>query len=244
MIRYLLFDVDDTLYPRSSPIWPLLLSRIIGYMVEYVLLHILSRRRSHFAYRQQQADRRWQPRIPPFAHEVRIGIMGLGSIGVRTAEVLAGLGFQVSGWSRTPHEIPGVVCRHGPDGLAGFLAPCDYVVCILPETSETRNLIDTRCFAMMKRGAYFINVGRGPLVVEADLIAALDSGRLGGAVLDVFQTEPLPAGSPLWSHPKILVTPHEAGGTPEGSLAHIIENYRRLLKGQPLINVADPARGY
>jgi glyoxylate/hydroxypyruvate reductase A len=97
----------------------------------------------------------------------------------------------------------------------------------------------------MKRGAYFINVGRGRLVVESDLLAALDSGQLSGAVLDVFRTEPLPPESPLWSHPKVaVVTPHEAGGTPHGSLAHVVENYRRLLDGRPLINIADPARGY
>ncbi|MGH6931423.1 MAG: 2-hydroxyacid dehydrogenase [Dongiaceae bacterium] len=230
--------------PRGVPVMRLTDPGIIGYMVEYVVLHILSHRRHQMVYRQQQADRRWQSHIPPFAHDVRIGIMGLGSIGVRTAETLAGFSFRVSGWSRTRHQIPRVECHHGPEQLAEFLAPCDYVVCILPETNDTRGSLDARAFAMMKRGAYFINVGRGPLVVEADLIAALDSGQLGGAVLDVFQTEPLPSDSPLWRHPKIIVTPHEAGGTPEGSLVHIADNYRRLMAGQPLINIADPARGY
>jgi glyoxylate/hydroxypyruvate reductase A len=115
---------------------------------------------------------------------------------------------------------------------------------VLPETSETRDIINAETLALMKRGACFINVGRGRLAVEADLLAALDSGQLSGAVLDVFRTEPLPADSPLWSHPKVVVTPHESGGTPQGSLAHIAENYRRLLAGQPLMNIADPARGY
>jgi glyoxylate/hydroxypyruvate reductase A len=230
--------------PKGVPVMRLKDPGIIGYMVEYVLLHVLSHRRRHLLYLNQQAERRWQEHIPPFAHDVRIGIMGLGSIGVRTAEVLAGLSFRVSGWARTRHGIPGVEGFAGAEQLAEFLAPCDYVVCILPETGETRNLFDRRVFAMMKRGACFINVGRGPLVVERDLVAALDEGRLGAAVLDVFRTEPLPPESPLWRHPKILITPHEAGGTPEGSIAHIAENYRRLTTGEPLINIADPARGY
>lgn len=138
----------------------------------------------------------------------------------------------------------GVACYHGRDQLAACLALCDYVVCVLPETSETRDLIDAGTLSRMKRGAYFINVGRGRLVVESDLLAALESGQLSGAALDVFRTEPLPPESPLWSHPKVVVTPHEAGGTPHGSLEHIAENYRRLLDGRPLINIADPARGY
>lgn len=115
---------------------------------------------------------------------------------------------------------------------------------MLPETSETRDLIDAGTLSRMKRGAYFINVGRGRLVVESDLLAALDSGQLSGAALDVFRTEPLPPESPFWSHPKVVVTPHEAGGTPHGSLEHIAENYSRLLDGRSLINIADPARGY
>jgi glyoxylate/hydroxypyruvate reductase A len=140
--------------------------------------------------------------------------------------------------------LPGVNCYYGRDQLAGCLAPCDYVVCILPETTETRDIIDAKTLASMKRGAYFINVGRGRLVVEEDLLAALDCGQLSGAALDVFRTEPLPTDSRLWTHPKVAVTPHAAGGVPQGSLAHIAENYRRLLAGRALINIADPARGY
>jgi glyoxylate/hydroxypyruvate reductase A len=171
-------------------------------------------------------------------------VLGLGSIGRRLAEVFASLGYRVNGWSRGPHDLPGVTCYHGRDQLAACLALCEYVVCVLPETRETRDIIDAGTLALMKRGTCFINVGRGGLVVESDLLAALDSGQLSGAVLDVFRTEPLPQESPLWSHPKVVVTPHEAGGTPQGSLAHVAENYRRLLDGQPLINIADSARGY
>jgi len=230
--------------PKGVPVMRLKDPGIIGYMVEYVLLYLLSHRRSPAIYRQQQRERRWEAHIPPFPNEVRVAVLGLGSIGQRFAAAFAGLGYQVQGWSRGPHDLPGVACYHGRDQLAACLGPCDYVVCVLPETDETRDIIDAKTLALMKRGACFINVGRGRLVVETDLLAALDSGQLAGAVLDVFRTEPLPPESPLWSHPKVVVTPHESGGTPQGSLAHIAENYKRLLAGRPLLNIADPARGY
>jgi len=230
--------------PKGVPVMRLKDPGIIGYMIEYVLLYLLSHRRSQETYRRQQAERRWQVHIPPFPGEVRVAVLGLGSIGQRFAEIFTSLGYQVNGWSRGPHDLPGVACYHGRDQLAACLGSCDYVVCVLPETSETRAIIDAGTLALMKRGAYFINVGRGRLVVDADLLAALDSGRLSGAVLDVFRAEPLPPDSPFWTHPKVIVTPHESGGTPQGSLGHIAENYRRLLAGQPLINIADPAHGY
>ena len=173
-----------------------------------------------------------------------VAVLGLGAIGQRVAEIFVNLGYQVNGWARSPHQIRGVDRYHGRDQLAACLASCDYVVCILPETVETRDIIDARTFAAMKRGTYFINVGRGRLVVEEDLLAALDSGQLSGAALDVFRTEPLPVDSPLWAHPKVTVTPHAAGGAIRGSLPHIAENYRRLLDGRSLINIVDPSRGY
>jgi glyoxylate/hydroxypyruvate reductase A len=230
--------------PKGVPVMRLKDPGIIGYMLEYVLLYLLSHRRLQTTYQRQHAERRWKLNIPPFPGEVRVAVLGLGSIGQRFAEMFASLGYQVHGWSRGPHDLPGVACHHGRDQLAACLGPCDYVVCVLPETSETRDIIDAGALALMKRGAYFINVGRGRLVVEADLLAALDSGQLSGAVLDVFRTEPLPPESPFWSHPKVVVTPHESGGMPQGSLVHIAENYRRLMAGRPLINIADPARGY
>ena len=230
--------------PKGVPVMRLKDPGIIGYMVEYVLLYLLSHRRLQATYQRQQAERRWQGHIPPFPGEVRVAVLGLGSIGQRFAAVFASLGYEVHGWARSPHDLPGVACHHGRDQLAACLAPCDYVVCVLPETNETRDIINAETLSLMKRGAYFINVGRGRLVVETDLLAALDSGQLSGAVLDVFRTEPLPPESALWGHPKVVVTPHESGGTPQGSLAHIAENYRRLLAGQPLINIADPTRGY
>ena len=230
--------------PEGVPVMRLKDPGIIAYMVEYVLLYLLSHRRLQATYQRQQVEHRWHGHIPPFPGDVRVAVLGLGSIGQRFAQAFVSLGYQVHGWARGPHDLPGVVCFHGRDQLGTCLGPCDYVVCVLPETNETRDIIDAGTLAQTKRGAYFINVGRGRLVVEADLLAALDSGQLSGAVLDVFRTEPLPPESPLWSHPKVVVTPHESGGTPQGSLAHIAENYKRLLAGRPLINIADPLRGY
>jgi len=230
--------------PRGVPVMRLKDPGIIGCMTEYVLLYLLSHRRFQATYRQYQAARRWQEDIPPFPSDVRIAVLGLGSIGQRLSEIFVNLGYKVNGWARSPHQLPGIDCYHGRDQLAECLASCDYVVCILPETTETRDIIDARTLASMKRGAYFINVGRGRLVVEEDLLAALDSGQVSGAALDVFRTEPLPADSRLWTHPKVAVTPHAAGVGQQGSLAHIAENYRRLLDGRPLINIVDPSRGY
>ncbi|HMC66249.1 MAG TPA: glyoxylate/hydroxypyruvate reductase A [Gemmataceae bacterium] len=230
--------------PTGVPVMRLKDPGIISFMTEYVLLYILSHHLFQATYRRYQAERRWQEHIPPFPGDVRIAVLGLGSIGQRVAEALVNFGYKVNGWSRGPHQLPGIAGYRGRDQLAGCLAPCDYVVCILPETTETRDIIDAETLASMKRGAYFINVGRGKLVVEEDLLAALDSGQLSGATLDVFRTEPLPADSRLWTHPNVAVTPHVAGGALHGSLAYIAENYRRLLDGRPLINIVDPSRGY
>jgi glyoxylate/hydroxypyruvate reductase A len=230
--------------PKGVPVMRLKDPGIIRAMVEYILLYILRDFRHEAEYLRQQGERRWRVLPTRFTNEVQVGIMGLGSIGERAARVLADLEFRVSAWTRGPHDLAGVTCFHGRDHLATFLAPCDYVVCILPETPETRDIIDERTIALMKRGAYFINVGRGRLVVEQDLLTALESGHLRGAALDVFRTEPLPPDSPFWTHPNVIVTPHDAGFLPQGSLAHVAENYRRLSNGQPLINLADPTRGY
>ena len=230
--------------PAHVPVMRLKDPGIIGFMVEYMLLHVLSHLRRQDDYRRQQAERTWNVLPWRFASRTTVGVMGLGSIGERTARVFADLGFQVRGWARGPHEIAGVECLHGRDRLAEFLAPCDYVLCVLPGTDETRNMLDAKVFGLMKEGSLFVNVGRGSLVVESDLLAALDKGRPGAAVLDVFQTEPLPRESALWRHPKVTVTPHESGGIPEGSVPHIAENYRRLLAGEPLMFIADRSRGY
>ena len=230
--------------PRGVEVVRLKDPGLIRAMVEYVVLYLLRDLRFEPIYVEQQRQRIWQQHQPRFAKDVRVGIMGLGSVGEAVARTLQELQFQVSGWARSEHTIPNVTCFHGARRLPEFLATLDYIVCVLPLTSETEGLISSGTIGQMKRGAHFINIGRGAVVVEADLLSALDEGLLSGATLDVFQTEPLSPNHPFWSHPRIMVTPHESAARPDGSLPAIAENYRRLQQGQPLINRADPEKGY
>jgi len=158
---------------------------------------------------------------------------------------LAALGFDVAGWSRRAKAIPGIASFHGEDGFAPFLARSDIVVCLLPLTSETQNILDARSFALMPRGAAIINVGRGGHLVEDDLLAALESGQIGGAVLDVFREEPLLEAHPFWRHPRVIVTPHIAAATnPPTAAAIVADNIRRLREGRPLCHLVDPELQY
>jgi len=171
--------------------------------------------------------------------------MGLGTIGQDTAAKFAALGFPTAGWSRTAKTLPGIETFHGADGLAAFLARTDILVAVVPLTRETQGILNAKTFAALPKGAYLINMARGAHVVDADLLAALDSGHLSGAALDVFNTEPLPADHPYWTHPKVYVTPHVAGSTnPRTAAPGVIENIKRLRAGQPLINTVDPKTGY
>jgi glyoxylate/hydroxypyruvate reductase A len=213
-------------------------------IAEYCLAYALCHQRNMAVHRAAQAAARWDSIGPRETPATTVGVLGLGTIGARVAAAFAGLGFRVAGWSRGPKDLPGIDCRHGAGALAPMLGECDYVASILPSTPETRDLADARFFAAMKPGAVLINAGRGDLVVEADLLAALDSGHLGGAVLDVFRTEPLPPDHRFWSHPKVTVTPHVSGWRVTGGARDVAGNYRRLMAGKPLINLVDRATGY
>jgi glyoxylate/hydroxypyruvate reductase A len=171
-------------------------------------------------------------------------VLGVGQIGGHVARAFAALGFRALGWSRTPKAIEGVDCRHGPAALAPLLGACDYVISVLPSTAATRELFDAGNLAAMKPGAWLVNVGRGDSIVEADLLAGLDSGPLAGAVLDVFREEPLPAAHPFWGNPKITITPHVSGWHLTGGLEDVAENYRRLQGGRPLLHEIDRDAGY
>ncbi len=176
--------------------------------------------------------------------------MGLGVLGRDAADVLMRLGFRVAGWSRTPRTIAGIETYHGADGLDAFLARTEILVCLLPATPTTEQVINLALLRNLKRdgalgGAYLINAGRGKLQVDADIVAALDEGTLAGATLDVFPTEPLPATSPLWLHPKVTVTPHNsAASVPEEVVAYIVRQIERFEAGHGLENVIDRASGY
>ena len=213
-------------------------------IAEYCLATVLHEQRHLRFHAARQGARVWEARPPRSAPETAIGVLGLGQIGGHTARAFAALGFRVFGWSRSPKTFEGVDCRHGPAALAPLLGICDYAISVLPSTAATRGLFDAEILAAMKPGAWLVNVGRGDLIVEADLLAALDSGPLAGAVLDVFREEPLPATHPFWAHSKITITPHVSGWHLTGGLEDVAENYRRLQDGRPLLHEVDRDAGY
>jgi glyoxylate/hydroxypyruvate reductase A len=218
---------------------------LVGQMSEYAIYWALRHHRDIDRYRESQNAGTWK--VEPFKDTIdrRVGVMGLGSIGQDTAKKFAALGFPTAGWSRTAKTLPGIETFHGTDGLAAFLARTDILVAVLPLTRETKGILNAKTFATLPKGAYLINMARGAHVVDDDLLAALDSGQLSGAALDVFNVEPLPKDHPFWSHPKVYVTPHVAGSTnPRTASPGVVENVKRLRAGQPLINTVDPKTGY
>lgn len=213
-------------------------------IAEYCLAYVLRAQRNMQAHEAAQAAREWRPLAPRETPATTVGVLGLGHIGGRVAAGFAGLGFRVLGWSRSPKALTGIDCRHGGEALLPMLGECDYVASVLPSTPETRDMADARFLAAMKPGAVLINVGRGDLVVDADLLAALDAGHLGGAVLDVVRKEPLAPDHPFWAHPKVTITPHVSGWRVTGGAATVAENYRRLMAGEALLNEVDRTAGY
>ena len=213
-------------------------------IAEYCLAYVLRAQRNMARHDADAARGDWVPLPPKKNREATVAVLGLGHIGGRTARLFAALGFRTLGWSRTAKSVEGGECHAGADALGGVLAQADYVASILPSTDATVDLFDAARLATMKPGAMLINAGRGDLIVEADLSAALDSGALGGAVLDVFREEPLPREHPFWAHDRITVTPHVSGWHIDDGLADVAANYRRLLAGEPLLHEVDRARGY
>jgi glyoxylate/hydroxypyruvate reductase A len=235
----------DSDLPKDVPVVRLVDDSMRRQMTAYVVAAVLRRLCRMEGYAELQRAHRWQGLDAGDPTEFRVGVMGLGALGSDAAEKLVALGFRVSGWSRTAKDIAGVVCFAGTEALGGFLGDCDMVCCLLPLTPETRGILNARAFAAMKRGAYLINSARGGHVVEADLLAALGTGQISGATLDVFETEPLPADHPFWDHPKVTITPHASAVTlVRSSAPQIAENYRRLRAGEPLLNIVDRARQY
>ncbi len=214
-------------------------------MTEFVLLNVLRFHRRDPVYVEQQRNRVWKAYPTRIAPECRVGIMGLGSLGVPAARALQAVGFPVAGWSRSAKSMEGIACSWGDDGLDPFLGSIDILVCLLALTPETRGILNARAFGAMPRGAYVINAARGGHLVEEDLLAALESGQIAGAALDTTRTEPLPADHPFWDHPGIVLTPHAATGTNAPSAArHVAENIRRFHAGEPLLNTVDRQSGY
>lgn len=214
-------------------------------MCTYVLTAVLRHHREFDRFARAQRRREWAHAFPHQARDRRVGVMGLGELGRAVASTLVGQGFPVAGWSRRAKEVAGIASFSGEAGLGPFLARSEILICLLPLTAATRGILDATTFAALPRGAFVINVGRGGHLVEADLVAALDSGQLAGATLDVFDEEPLPGASPLWDHPNVLITPHVASYCdPRTAADGVADNLRRLAAGEPLLNVVDRSRGY
>ena len=235
----------DPALPDGVPICRLVDPALTRQMVEYVTLAVLHHHRRMADYREFQARAEWHQLAPLEGRHRRVGVMGLGVIGAAVAQRLAEFDFTVAGWCRTETTIPNVASFSGPGSLAPFLARSDVLVCLLPLTPETENILDAALFAALPEGAYVVNAARGAHLVEDDLLAALGSGQLSGAWLDVCRDEPLPAASPLWRHPRITLTPHIAGWVlPETASVQVIDNLRRVRAGEPPQHAVAAARGY
>ena len=236
---------DASKLPPHIPLLRMLEPGIAETMVEYVTMAVLALHRDLLHFIAQQKEQAWREiRITP-AKRRRVGVMGLGQLGQAALERLKAFGFPLAGWNRSPREIAGVACYAGADALPEFVAQTDILVCLLPLTDETRGILNADLFARLPRGAGLVNVGRGPHLVEADFLAALDSGALSGAVLDVTDPEPLPAGHPFWSHPRILLTPHNASmTTPDTAVDHVLDVIARHRRGEELPGRVDRTRGY
>ena len=252
-LRMVLSSAAGVDHITRDPSWPahLPLVRMGGEetgqrMGEYVCMACLSLLRDFRRMTLAQAAERWDHFENPLcAPDVRVGIMGMGNLGSRAAEMLRGLGFQVAGWSRTPKTLAGVSLFTGMAERDAFLRQSDILVCLLPDTVETRGAISAETIALLPPGAGVVNAARGGHLVFDDLVAALDSGHLSGAVLDVFTQEPLPPGHPAWSHPRIIVTSHIASLAAKGArVRYVADVIRRFEAGEALPNLYDPLRGY
>lgn len=240
--------LSDDSVPASVPIARMVDPALATAMGETALWAVLSLHRGFYAYARQQRQIRWRQLPQLRADELPITVLGLGTMGCACVHALAPHGYRITAWSRSdaPRDLPsGVAHIHGNDALFECLRGSSIVINLLPLTAATRGLLDARFFAAMPRGAALVNLARGAHVVEADLRAALATGRLGHAVLDVFEREPLDEKHPFWRHPRVTVLPHAAALTDPRSAAQLVAaNVQALLDGQPIVNLIDRARGY
>ena len=229
----------------APPIARLVDPELARVMAESVLAWTLYLLRDMPAYARHQRERRWIQAPYRAPANTRVSLLGLGALGSAAAQRLIEAGFQVAGWSRSPKALDGVATVCGLEGLPALLARTDIAICLTPLTPATRGLINRRTLALLPEGAALVNFSRGPIVVAADLIAALDSGRLSHAVLDVFDEEPLPPQSPLWAHPGVTVLPHIAAPTNRDTAAAIVaDTIRRYRADGSLPPTVDRRRGY
>jgi glyoxylate/hydroxypyruvate reductase A len=234
--------IGDSDLPKGVPVARLIDPGMVAAMGETVIACVLDWHRHFWCYRKFQQDRVWKRRRQYLASDRTIGLLGLGELGASAAARLQALGFNVAGWSRRPRSLEGIFCS---TDLEEVVRHSNALVCLLPLTEKTKGILNSRILSLMPKDGCVINVARGAHVVVPDLLAALDAGHLARAYLDVFETEPLPADSPLWSHPGVSVTPHIAALTePRTSVGKIAENLERLRRGEAPLNTVDFAAGY
>ena len=249
LVQSLFMGVDgllaDPSFPRGTPLSRLIDPGMVAAMTESVVAHVLDYHRHHYYYRASQAQAKWHKLPQYMTCERTIGLLGLGELGTAAARSLLTFGFKVAGWKRRSGQLADIEVFSGPAGIGELMARSNVVVCLLPLTDETRGVLDAAAFSRMPKGSAIVNVARGGHVVVPDLLAALDSGQLAHAYLDVFDKEPLPADSPLWTHPGVTVTPHTAALTePRTAMARVAENIERVRAGQPALSLVDYGAGY
>ena len=235
--------LKDPKLPVDVPITRVVSEALSGPMSVYCIGAITYFDRKFDVYRLDQQNKVWNQEFDPERH-LHVGIMGLGALGQDLAAKLVMLGYQVSGWSNTKKELKGVV-SYQKEELNIFLQEIDLLICMLPATPDTKGILSSDLFKKLKKGSFLVNVARGHHQVNQDIIDALDSGQLAGAFLDVFPIEPIPKEDPIWSHPKVIVTPHIAVVTKlEAAVPQTLENIRRLQRGEALLNTVDRSKGY
>jgi glyoxylate/hydroxypyruvate reductase A len=238
-------QLDPLRLPSHVPLARLVDASLTRMMVDYAKLAVYRHHRKFHLFERRSRERRWIYMAPTLTSGTTVGILGLGELGGEIARALRDEGFVVQGWSRTAKTLPGIETCTGREGLTTMLGRCDQIVNVLPLTDETRGLLGRDLFGHFKAGSCLINMGRGAHVVDADLLAALEAGKLEAATLDVFTVEPLPETHPFWNHPQILVTAHAAGTSlPATAVATIAANIRRALAGEALSQQVNRARGY
>lgn len=235
----------DPALPPDVPVVRSVNAERTALMTGFILYNVIRHHRRHALHEANQRAHNWEMLKYPPPGEVGVGMMGLGVLSGAAARALAGLMYDVAAWTRTPKDEPGIANFVGPEQLAPFLARSDILVSILPQTTATNGLLNADTLALLPEGAYVINAGRGSLLDEEALLAAIDSGHLSGAALDVYAQEPLPADHPFWEHPRITMTPHDScAGRARFSAEIVVENIRRDREGRPLIHTVDREAGY